>query len=180
MPSQRSLAPIQDNSSNNYMPIKAINTFTKDWVIKARVSNSSMKQTKTGKWMLKIEIVDELGTSIECTFWEDVAEKFNKEIEKNKVYLFRQGKVSMANKKFTTVRNDFSITFYQNAVIEPANDDGKIGQQAFEFIPIQSLETEHQLKSADILGVIVSVTESESINLKSGGSKLKKSVVLAD
>ena len=162
------------------MPIKALNTFTKDWVIKARVSNSSLRETKTGKWMLKMEIVDELGTSIECTFWEEAAKNWDQKIQKDKVYLFRNGRVSMANKKFTTVRNDFCITFYQNAVIEPANDDGKIGAQAFEFVPIQSLESEHQLKSADILGVIVSVTDSESINLKSGGSKLKKSVVLAD
>lgn len=85
----------------------------------------------------------------------------------------------MANKKFTTVRNDFCITFNKDAVIQLANDDGKIGAQAFEFVQIQSIE-DLQLKSADVLGVIVSVSESESINLKAGGSKVKRSVVLAD
>jgi replication factor A1 len=162
------------------MPIKALNTFTKDWVIKARISSKTeLKQTRKGGWLLKMEIVDELGTSIEGTFFNDSAKHWDPLIEQNKVYLFRNGKVSMANKKFTTVRNDFCITFEQHAVISQANDDGKIGQQAFEFVPIADLEDSH-LKNADILAVIVSTTDADSIKLKSGESKLKKEVILAD
>jgi len=39
----------------------------------------------------------------------------------------------MANKRFTTVRNDFCIIFEKNAEIKEASDDGSITQQAFEF-----------------------------------------------
>ena len=34
-----------DLNSNNYMPIKALNTFSRDWCIKARVANKVFKPT---------------------------------------------------------------------------------------------------------------------------------------
>ena len=39
----------------------------------------------------------------------------------------------MANKKFSTVKNDFCIIFEKFANIQEARDDGSITQQAFEF-----------------------------------------------
>lgn len=32
---------MEDNPVNNYTPIKTLNTFNRDWMIKARVSNKS-------------------------------------------------------------------------------------------------------------------------------------------
>lgn len=60
MPPQK---PIEDLASNNYMPIKALNTFMRDWIIKARVA-SDVKNivTKKGGKMMKIELVDCYGT----------------------------------------------------------------------------------------------------------------------
>jgi replication factor A1 len=37
-----------DLSSSNFMPIKALNTFTRDWMIKARVATKNMRQTQKG------------------------------------------------------------------------------------------------------------------------------------
>jgi len=41
-----------------YTPIKALNTFMKDWIILARVTAKKMLTTKTNNPMLKIELVD--------------------------------------------------------------------------------------------------------------------------
>lgn len=49
---------IVDKEANNYMPIKALNTFSKDWVIKARVSNKALRPTQKGGHILKLELVD--------------------------------------------------------------------------------------------------------------------------
>jgi len=63
--------------NDNFMPIKALNTFTRDWVIKARVSSKGeMRQTNAGGWLMKIELVDSYGTQIEGTFFNDAAKKF--------------------------------------------------------------------------------------------------------
>lgn len=40
---------------------------------------------------------------------------FGEILEENKVYLFSNGSVKMANKKFTSVKNDFCIIFDKNS-----------------------------------------------------------------
>lgn len=69
--------PIVDIADDNFMPIKALNTFTRDWVIKARVSQKEMRTTKNGGQLLKLELVDSHGTPIEATFFNDDAKKWN-------------------------------------------------------------------------------------------------------
>lgn len=100
-----------DLDSNNYMPIKALNTFSRDWCIKARVANKVFKPTQKGGQLLKVELVDQYGTQIEGTFFNDGAKKFDPILQQNKVYVFSNGQVKMANKRFTSIRNDFSIIF---------------------------------------------------------------------
>lgn len=43
----------------------------------------------------------------------------------------------MANKKFTSVRNDFCIIFEKHSEIIEAQDDGSISNQAFDFVQIK-------------------------------------------
>jgi len=46
----------------------------------------------------------------------------------------------MANKKFTSIKNDFCIVFEKNALINEVEDDGSIAIQAFEFCDIKSIQ----------------------------------------
>jgi len=105
--------------NDNYMPIKALNNYIRDWMIKARVAAKVFKETtRSGGALLKIELVDQYGTSIEGTFFKKSAEKFSKLIQENNVYLFSDGNIKLANKKYTSVQNDFAITFEEHAKIE--------------------------------------------------------------
>jgi len=100
------------------MPIKALNAFARDWKIKARVASKSEKRiTNKGGSLLKITLVDKYGTQIEATFFNEAADSFDKIIEENKVYLFSNGYVKIANRKFTSVKNDFCVVFEKNASI---------------------------------------------------------------
>ena len=151
------------------MPIKALNTFSRDWMIKARVANrGEMKTTQKGGQLLKIELVDKYGTQIEGTFFNDAAKKFDTILEKNKVFLFSNGSIKMANKRFTSVRNDFCIIFEMRSEIVLAQDDGSISNQAFDFCPINDVQEILQMKTIDVMGVISEIGEKETINLKSG------------
>lgn len=73
------------------------------------------------------------GTQIEGTFLNEAAENFERKIKENKVYLFSNGCVKMANKRFTTIKNGFCIVFEKNAQILEVEDHFSIVQQAFEF-----------------------------------------------
>jgi replication factor A1 len=128
------------NNSNMYMPIKALNTFSRDWKIQARVASKTEKrQTKSGGSLLKIELVDMYGTQIEGTFFNEAADNFEPKVKENKVYLFSNGVVKMANKRFTSIKNDFCIVFEKNAQINEVPDDGSIAEQAFEFTDIKNI-----------------------------------------
>lgn len=127
-----------------YMPIKALNTFTRDWKIQARVSSKGEKRvTKNGSAILKIELIDMFGTKIEGAFFGEAADHFEKKISENKVYLFSNGSVKMANKKFTSVQNDYCLVFEKTSLIIEAEDDGSIANQheAFDFSTIKQVET---------------------------------------
>ena len=68
-------------SSEQYMPIKVLNTFTKEWTILARVSKKAdLKPTSKGGHILKTELIDKLGTQIEAVFFNDAATHFDKVI----------------------------------------------------------------------------------------------------
>jgi replication factor A1 len=126
-----------------YMPIKALNTFTRDWKIQARVSQKGEKRvTKNGGSLLKINFIDMYGTKIEAAFFDEAADHFDKKISEGKVYLVSNGTVKMANKKFTSIKNDFCLIFEKNAQIIETEDDGSIASldSAFDFNTIKSLE----------------------------------------
>ena len=123
------------------MPIKALNNYIRDWVVKARVASKIFKETtRNGGALLKIELVDQYGTSIEGTFFKKSAEKFAPLINENKVYLFSDGNIKLANKKYTSVMNDFAITFEEHARISEAKDDNTITHVAFNFSSIERIQ----------------------------------------
>lgn len=53
---------MKETDDDNYMPIKALNTFTRDWVIKARVSLKQQRATQKGGQLMKLELIDSLGS----------------------------------------------------------------------------------------------------------------------
>lgn len=42
------------------------------------------------------------------------------------VYLFANGQVKMANQKYTSIKNDYSIVFDKQSEIEEVDDDASI------------------------------------------------------
>jgi replication factor A1 len=99
-----------------YMPIKALNTFSRDWKIQARISSKGEKRfTKSGGSIFKIELIDMYGTKIEGAFFNEAADAFERKLHENKVYLFSNGTIKMSNKRFSSVKNDFCIIFEKTA-----------------------------------------------------------------
>lgn len=163
------------------MPIKALNNFSRDWKIQARIASKQDKRaTNKGGSLLKIVIVDTHGMQIECTFFNKAADKFDPLLRENKVYTFSNGKVTMANKRFSSIKNDFTIIFEEHANIEEQADDGTIQAQAFEFVEIKDLQDEKANRTVDLCSLVAEVGESDTIKLKSGAEKQRRQVTLAD
>ncbi len=137
---QRVSELIKPHNDSQYTPIKSLNTFLFDWKIKARVTKKHQMRNYTNArgagHILKIELIDNQGTQIEGTFFNEQALTNNSTLEENKVYLISGGQIKIANKKFTSISNDFCITFDKNTTIEEASDDESIGAQGFCFVSI--------------------------------------------
>jgi hypothetical protein len=67
----------------------------------------------------------------------------------------------MANKKYTSVRNDFCIVFEKHSEIVLAEDDGSISNQAFDFCPINDIQDIMQMKTIDVVGIISDLGDKE-------------------
>lgn len=81
--------------SDAYMPIKALNQFSSDWVIKARVvKKGEMRTWKNAKGegtLINVDLVDREGTLIQATGFKETADKLNEMLEQDQVYTFTNG-----------------------------------------------------------------------------------------
>lgn len=59
-------------------------------------------------------------------------------------------------------------------------DDGSIAEQAFDFTDIRDIQEIIQMNTLDISGVIIEISEKETVNLRSGQQKVRKYVTLID
>lgn len=69
------------NSDIQYTPIKSLNTFLFDWKIKARVTKKfdlkTWKNAKSEGHVMNVELIDNQGTQILATFYNDTAVKYH-------------------------------------------------------------------------------------------------------
>jgi replication factor A1 len=167
-----------------YTPIKWLTTFTYDWKIKARVLKKSeiknWRNPRSAGKLMNIELIDMNGTQILATFFNDAVDKFDSMLHENKVYVFTNGTVKIANKKFTSVKNDFSLIFDRNSLIERVEDDSKINTMGFHFFNVKQIEQMKEITTIDFIGVVHYVGPITNINLKNGSQKERRNVIMAD
>ena len=87
----------------------------------------------------------------------------------------------MANKKFTSISNDYSIIFDKNSEIIEVEDDIKIQEQGYCFVRIGDINKLDQLRTIDIIGVITTVGELSQVVLKTTGAhKDRRNITIVD
>lgn len=170
---------------NMYTPIKSLNTFLFDWKIKGRVTKKqakkSWKNAKGTGTLLNIEIIDNQGIQIQATFFNDQADKYDELLKENKVYLFSNGTVKMANQKYTSIKNDFCIVFDRNSEIKEVADDDNISAVGFSFTTIDEINEFEQMRTVDAIGVVTQITPITKVNIKSTGlEKDRRNVSIVD
>ena len=182
------LEQVQNSSSvdsgDTYMPIKALNQFNTDWCIKARILKKydmrSYRNAKGEGVILTLDIIDREGTMIQATAFNETAKKLEQQVEQNKIYTFAGGQVKIANKKFTSIKNDYCLTLGYETVVEKAEEDLKIQENGFSFTSINEIENFIQAVNIDVIGVILDVQPVSQIQTRDGTSRDRRSLVLGD
>ena len=126
--------------------------------------------------------MDSQGTQIQATFFNEPAIKYEQELQEGAVYLFSGGNVKMANTKYSCIKNDYTIIFDRNCVIELAKDDARIKSQGFSFVTLEEINGFEQQRTVDMAGVILNVGPVSLFQPKdqSRPAKDKRSLTLAD
>jgi replication factor A1 len=109
-----------------------------------------------------------------------MAKRFYPILEEDKVYIVSGGKINMSNKRFTTIPNDYCISFNDSTKFDPAEEDSTIGNVGFAFKTISSLSDLQTRSSCDVIGIITDVMAVSSIKLKSGEEKDKRTITIMD
>lgn len=147
-----------------YTPIKSLNTFAKEWCIKARITNKiPLRTTARGTSLLKIELLDAFGTQIEGTFFGDAADRFDPILIQEKVYFFSNGQVKASNPRFSNLDSLYELVFERYSSIVETFDDGSIMLRAFDFLQIAKLEGYSPAiqRPVDLVGIVANIEEAE-------------------
>lgn len=167
------------------VPIQALNPYRQRWCIRARLVKKSPKKEWTNQkgsgTLFSIDLLDESGEIRATAFTEQVI-KFYDMLVEGKVYYFKGGRIRPANRKFTTIKHEYELSFDSTTEIWEAQvSDSEVPRQTFTFVPIKNIETLTPDSSLDIIAVVMDISPTATIQSKAKGTDMtKRDVVLMD
>merc|ERR1719409_1123572 len=96
--------------------------------------------------------------------FNEAADKFDQIFQPNQVFTISGGKVKVANKRFTHIKNDYSLSLEAHSEVTPvADDDSSIDAQNYQFISIQDIAQKENFAYVDLCAVVVRVDDVAEI-----------------
>lgn len=116
-----------DPSDERFMPLSCLNTFAREWTIKAKVIKKyPMKYWKNERGegnLFSVDLMDREDTQIQATMYKESADKWFEILQEGKIYTMSGGIVKMANKRYTTIPHDHQLTFNADSDIQEVHED---------------------------------------------------------
>ena len=73
------------------------------------------------------------------TCFNDLADKFDCELSENCVYECSKAQIKVANQKYTSIKNQYSLVFDKNSLLMKVDDDMEIQKHGFSFRSISEI-----------------------------------------
>ncbi|XP_047533064.1 replication protein A 70 kDa DNA-binding subunit-like [Vanessa atalanta] len=166
-------------------PIASLSPYQNKWVIKARVMNKSAIRTWSnakgeGK-LFSMDLCDDSG-EIRATAFRNECEKFYDMIQIDKVYYISRCQLKTANKQFSSLKNDYEMTFTSDTVVAECTEDiSTVPTVKYDFLAISDIANKSPDTILDTIGVCRAASDLQELTAKSTGKLLKKrEVTLVD
>jgi replication factor A1 len=169
----------------NITPIEAVSPYTHKWTIKARCTHKGDVKTwhnKNGEGKLfSANFLDDSG-EIRATGFNDSVDQWYEFLQEGNVYYISSPcKVQLAKKQFSTVNNDYELTFERDTVVEKAEDHEGVPQVRYNFTNIEALQNIEKDSTIDCIGVLSDVGEvSEIVSKNTNKPYSKRELTLVD
>lgn len=132
--------------------------------------------------LFSIDLLDSAGGEIRATFFKDACEKWFPILEEQQVYTFSGGRLKVGDRKYSTIKNDYELTFDANSEIRPVANDNEIKSMSYSFVKIGDIANKEVNAIVDILAIVRSASDcNEVVSTKLGGKVLhKRDLVIYD
>ncbi|KAI3885905.1 hypothetical protein MKX03_002992, partial [Papaver bracteatum] len=178
---------VHEQHQKRVHPLVSLNPYQGNWTIKVRLTSKgnlrTYKNARGEGCVFNVELIDQDGTQIQATMFNEAVNKFYNKFELGKVYYISKGTLKVANKQFKTVQNDYEMNLNENYELEEVSEEGShIPKEIFNFVKIDYLGTYvNGQVLVDVIGVLQSVSPTMSIRRKANNETIpKRDITIAD
>lgn len=161
-----------------YQLLDQLSPFQKNFKIKVRCTRKGkMREWNNARGsgkLFSVDLLDSRGTEIQATCFNDVADKFYPMFEEGKVYIMSKGRIKVANKRYTHIKNDYSIDMNVDTELKVAENDSSIQSDTYDFKKLKDLAEMADKSYVDCCGVISNITDVQTFTSKRTNKELTK------
>ena len=172
---------------DDYTPISSLNSMNPDWIILAKVTAKSEIRTYPGKdgkggKLFNFDLIDTRDGQINWTWFNSGVDKFFDVIQKGKVYRISRGSVRPANRRFTSIKNDYCIIIDDKTNIELVADTGKskFKDAAFSFTKLKEISNIGAGRTIDLISIVYKDQGLRTVPTKNGDQSIRDLIVIDD
>lgn len=180
-------------ANKRVMPINALTPFAgAKWMVKARVVEKQpvrrWRNAKGTGLVTNVTIIDETGTAIRATLFNDGVEKYYRMLQVGKVFYFgpstrgQGNSVRGANKQFSALSHDYELALDDSSPVQPVQaHDVSVQKIAMgttaNFLRFSELANRAANTTTDVRGIVLELGQVTQHIQKSTGQPIQRRVV---